>query len=72
MPLQHGVEHAKGSVCAENRLDLFSRFDTTPVCDGRLNRYKAVLAYTALRICVAWASRGKNRHYQVLSLISVL
>jgi len=33
--LQHSVWYVEEGLCAENRLDPFSRFDTIPACDGQ-------------------------------------
>ena len=33
--LQHNIRLAKGRVCTENKLNLFSHFERTPACDGR-------------------------------------
>ena len=47
---------SRGSLCAENQLDLFSHFDRTLACDRQTDRHQAI----ALCACVEYASRGKK------------
>jgi len=56
------MEYAEGNLCSENQLDPFSHFGRTPpVTDGQTNTGPQRIAYTALCIFVACASRGKMR-----------